>query len=296
MSRYTARFVTFLALFQLVAGLTVRPLSPFGAEITDVTNLDEAFGQIEKVLLEHKVVAVRNQADLTVEGLRAFTRHFGELHVHLESASHLDGYTDVNVVSNIRNAEGSFIGLYGKHVENYHSDLSWAHLPTKITILKSVVRPTECGETHFVDSTAAYSQLNSTLKSKVDNLRANYCYLKTRDLQDESGLTAEQVLEAQNCANHPIINTHPVTKRRNIYANPSHTSSIIGMDRKESDAVLAALHEHTQQERFVYAHHWQDHDLVLWDNRAMQHRATGCAEEYPRMLIRTTVLNDEPPV
>ena len=34
-------------------------------------------------------------------------------------------YTDVNVVSNIKNENGSYIGLFGAHVENFHSDLSW---------------------------------------------------------------------------------------------------------------------------------------------------------------------------
>jgi len=205
----------------------------------------------------------------------------------------------VNVVSNIRNANGEVIGLYGKHVESYHSDLSWAHLPTKITLLLSVIRPNECGDTHFLDSTAAYEALSDFQKTLVAPLRAKFCYLKTRDLSVEVGLTAEQVMEAEKCAEHPIVTTHPVTGKRNIYANPGHTSSIVGLGTEAEAApieLLEALYHHTQQQRFRYEHRWQDNDLVLWDNRQVQHRATGCPEEFPRMLIRTTVLNDRAPM
>ena len=108
----------------------VRPLSnsEFGAHIQNVnleSILDEDFDVVHNALLRYKVIVIKNQADLTIEGQRQFTQRFGPLHVHLESSSHFPGYTDVNVVSNIKNENGSYIGLFGAHVENFHSDLSW---------------------------------------------------------------------------------------------------------------------------------------------------------------------------
>ncbi len=102
--------------------------SGFGASISGVdveTISDGDFNLIHRALLQHKVIVVKNQSNLTVEGQRHFTKRFGHLHVHLESSSHLPGYQDVNVVSNIKNDKGGYIGLFGKHVENFHSDLSW---------------------------------------------------------------------------------------------------------------------------------------------------------------------------
>lgn len=109
---------------------TVNPIvnDHFVAEILDLdleTLNDEDFHFLEEQLLHYKVVVVRNQPKLTVEGQRRFSQRFGSLHVHLESASHHKGYNDVNLVSNIKNEEGKYIGLYGRHVENYHTDLSW---------------------------------------------------------------------------------------------------------------------------------------------------------------------------
>lgn len=123
-------FIATLSCLALLQGLEVEPLAGnFGAYIhqADVENISNSdFDILHEALLRHKVIIVRNQAGLTVEGQRRFTKRFGPLHVHLESSSHLPGYTDVNVVSNIKNENGSYIGLFGAHVENFHSDLSWS--------------------------------------------------------------------------------------------------------------------------------------------------------------------------
>lgn len=129
LNKLVCSLVAALGSLALLHGLEVVPVEGnFGAYLhhADVENINNAdFDVLHEALLRHKVIIVRNQAGLTVEGQRRFTKRFGPLHVHLESSSHLPGYTDVNVVSNIKNANGSYIGLFGAHVENFHSDLSW---------------------------------------------------------------------------------------------------------------------------------------------------------------------------
>lgn len=269
---------------------------------TSTNNMDfllksqEGFNFIEQALLRYKVLVLRN-VSIDVEEFRTFSRNFGDLHIHLESSSHLPGYSDVNAVSNIRNNEtGQINGLYGNHVEVYHSDLSWANLPTKITLLKSVIRPDhDCGDTHFLNTNHAYDDLDEELKVKLSDLQGTFCYLKSRKETDQ-GLTGEQMTKASVCAIHPIITTHPVTGRKNIYANPAHTASIISLPKEESDELLDKLFKHVQQDKYQKIHKWEDDDLIIWDNRAVHHRATGCPEAYPRFLIRITVLNEVTPV
>jgi taurine dioxygenase len=278
-----------------------RPLDNplYGAEIlgivVDSISSDE-LSFVHKQLLLHKVLVIRNQSSLSVEGMRSFTRYFGDLYSHLESQSHLNGYTDVNIVSNIRNpATGLHIGLYGAHVENFHSDLSWSNLPCKLTVLKSEIRPDGCGKTQFLDSVTAYDHLSQDWKDSLKGLKGRYCYLKNRDLEQEKGLSRSQIETASKCAVHPIVTTHPETGGKNIFANPSHTQAIEGYTKESSDQILTYLYAHTKQPKFIYDHFWQDGDLLLWDNRAVQHRATGCPDDKPRKLIRTTVLNDRVP-
>jgi hypothetical protein len=52
---------------------------------------------------------------------------------------------------------------------------------------------------------------------------------------------------------------------------------------------LMALIEHATQKQFVYSHEWQPHDLVMWDNRAVMHRARRSSSTQVRELRRTTV-------
>jgi hypothetical protein len=127
-----SKLILFCALCVRGWSYEIHPFSDkeeFGAEMVgvDLETIDQtAFDDLHLALLRYKVLVVRNQKSLTVEGQRLFTKRFGKLHVHLESSSHYPGYQDVNVVSNIKNATtGQYIGLYGAHVENYHSDLSW---------------------------------------------------------------------------------------------------------------------------------------------------------------------------
>ena len=127
-------FVLFLVVLcacflRIQAALSVQRILPaIACEATGVDLMHltaEEFDELHRALLNCKVLVVRDQAGLTVEGQRAFSQRFGKLHVHLESASHHQGFPDVNLVSNIRNEQGAYIGLYGKHVESFHSDLSW---------------------------------------------------------------------------------------------------------------------------------------------------------------------------
>lgn len=136
-------------------------------------------------------------------------------------------------------------------------------------------------------------------------LLGKYCYLNHKNVasQGSDNLTPEEIAKARECAIHPIITIHPQTNSYNIYANPSHTHSILLHNNQptqgevdEAKGWLQHLFQHTAQfDKFGYRHRWQDNDVVLWDNRAVHHRATGCPDDMPRKLVRTTVNSEEPP-
>ena len=67
-----------------------------------------------------------------------------------------------------------------------------------------------------------------------------------------------------------------------------------GMDR-EGRALIDELTAFATQPRFVYSHRWALHELVLWDNRAVLHRATPfrSAAEH-RHMVRTTIAGERP--
>ena len=90
-----------------------------------------------------------------------------------------------------------------------------------------------------------------------------------------------------------MVHTHPDTKDKILYLG-CHVSHIHGMPRAESDTLLAELMEHTTQPQFVYAHQWQQWDLVIWDNRCSLHAAVYDQGDQPRTLYRVMCEGEVP--
>jgi hypothetical protein len=78
------------------------------------------------------------------------------------------------------------------------------------------------------------------------------------------------------------------TGRPYLLINASQTAYLIGMSEADSDALLEELFSHLYAEDSIYEHKWQRGDLVVWDNRALNH-ARGKIVGGTRTLQRVTV-------
>jgi alpha-ketoglutarate-dependent taurine dioxygenase len=74
-------------------------------------------------------------------------------------------------------------------------------------------------------------------------------------------------------ASHPIIRTHPVTKRKALFVNQGFTTHIDGLPQEESRAILNYLFEHCTRPEFQVRFRWRPHSVAFWDNRSVQHMA-----------------------
>jgi len=45
---------------------------------------------------------------------------------------------------------------------------------------------------------------------------------------------------------------------------------------------------------YVYTHRWQQHDLIMWDNRCVLHRASTVPAKQKRIMHRTTIAGQGP--
>jgi taurine dioxygenase len=95
---------------------------------------------------------------------------------------------------------------------------------------------------------------------------------------------------------HPVIRTHPVSKRKCIYVNEMVTSRIAGLEPDESDAVLQFLIAHLKKQQFQCRFHWTDGSLVVWDNRATQHMVIPDFQPSYRLNHRVAIKDDTRPV
>jgi taurine dioxygenase len=88
----------------------------------------------------------------------------------------------------------------------------------------------------------------------------------------------------------PLMGHHPVTHEELINVSPLFTSHIVGMDEEQSDAVFAQIHPYQfGASANRYAHKWQPHDLVIWDNWALQHGRDAIQRSTGRKLRRVVI-------
>jgi alpha-ketoglutarate-dependent taurine dioxygenase len=69
------------------------------------------------------------------------------------------------------------------------------------------------------------------------------------------------------------------------------------MNEAESRTLIDRLMAHATEDRFIYSHRWTPGDLLIWDNRAVLHRATPFASTTERRhMVRTTVAGQRPTI
>lgn len=277
--------------------LTLRPLTPgFGVEVVglDLSGaLDAAVAKELRAAFErHLVLLFRGQRLPPAEHI-AFSRNFGELQIHVLDQYHATDHPEIFVLSNV-GADGRPNRVHpdlGTLV--WHTDGSFQRRPTYATILYAEVAPTEGGHTLFADTLSALEMLSEADRAWLGAMRVVHDLSNSREKAGYGPLPADQRAKAP-AVEHPLVRTHPPTGRKGVYLG-SHAQRIVGLSEHASAGLIERLMAHTTEPRFVYDHAWRAGDLLMWDNRAVLHRATeyDTAQE-PRIVRRTVVCGDEP--
>lgn len=281
------------------APFIVAPSSaPLGNEITglDISRELDAmtFEQLSRAFAEHSVLVFRNQR-LTPQQHIRFSRGFGELDIHVVERYLLPGHPEIFRVSNIVE-NGQRIGGSG---EFWHTDLSYVQQPSRGSLLYAIEVPTRdgvvLGDTEFGSTAAAYEALPQAMKRRLKGLQAVHRFSDIYShvsRQREAGATAlaDAIKAKTPDVIHPVVLRHPISGRDSLFVNEGFTVGIVGMPDDESRDLLKELYEHCKRPAFIYVHKWQAGDLIMWDNWATIHRATGgyTADEH-RLLHRTTL-------
>lgn len=277
--------------------ITIKKLHPlFVAEIGGVDTgaaMDDAtFGDIRAALDDYSVLVFHDQS-LDDEKQIAFSRRFGPLEI-AGKANPATG-TPFARQSNLDIATGAVIPsedrrmIYQKGNYLWHSDSSFKPVPSLCSLLSARVVPPVGGNTEFATMTAAYDALPDDIKQKLEGLVAEHSLVYSRESVTPTGaLDAEMKAELPG-AWQTMVRENPINRRKAIYAG-AHASHIIGWSREDGRAFIKQLNEFATQSQFVYSHAWRDRDLVIWDNRAVLHRATAYdTQSHKRLMQRTTV-------
>ena len=259
--------------------IEVRRLGPqIGAEIhgVDVKTLDDAaFATIYRAWLDANVLVVPGQ-DLAIEDFLRYSRRFGVVRPHPSKMTRHPEHPEITLLGvNKFGADGALdMAIYRRGAEGWHTDGAYDEEPFKATQLYALAVPSTGGDTLFASMYAAYDALPARLKERLEGRRGFFTYggrRKATALLNPEDRDWTPVL-------HPIIRTHPETKRKALYFDPGKIVSIEGLPEQESDDLIDELTGYMIQPDAEYHHKWRKGDIVIWDNRCSYHRAAG---DYP---------------
>lgn len=284
--------------------ITIKQIHPVfvgevsGVDLTKPLTPDEAT-TIEQAMDRYAVLVFHDQA-LNDEQQQAFSRNFGELENarggNITKPQDRRLQTGMNDVSNLDKdnkplAADSRQRMFNLGNRLWHSDSSFRAVPAKYSLLSARAIPGAGGNTEFADMRAAYDDLDDNTKADIEDLICEHSLIHSR-----GALGFEVSDEERNVTFRPVrqglTRVHQASGRKSLYLS-SHAGTILGWPVPVARMLLRDLNEHATQPKYVYSHQWQQHDLVMWDNRCTMHRVRAFDETKVRDMRRTTVAGSE---
>ena len=267
--------------------LRIEPLSgALGAEISGldlsrpISDADEA--ALRDAFRDYRLLLVR-QPGLTPDDQARFARIFGEIVIRQDYDVGLSKDVDTQYVSNTRQD-----GILGVGELEFHCDQLFNDPPLKALILYAIEVPESGSETSFCNTTKVYGTLPEQLKRRLDGKTCMHLYDfkgAYADFQDP-----ETATPGSPRANHPMIFVEPETGEPAIWVNRLTTIRVNELERTDSKALIDEVRGYLDNESFIYHHHWRPGDLLIWDNRMLQHARHPFDESQPRTLRRTPIM------
>jgi len=244
---------------------------------------------IRAAWLEHKVLAFADQSGMDDDALERFTLAMGGF----GNDPFFNPISGREHIAAIKREADETSPLFA---ENWHSDWSFLAHPPSGTCLMAVEIPPIGGDTLFSDQVAAFAALPDEKKAYLRSLTAIHSASRGYAPDglygdDDKGRSmdikpSEAALARQT---HPLVKKHQETGEEALFCSVSYVVGIEGMTDEQALALVMELHQWSEREEFVYRHQWEPDMLVMWDNRSVNHKATGGYEGHRRELHRTTI-------
>ena len=273
--------------------MKVEPIGgALGAEIRDI-DLSVDLGattvaEIRRALLDHLVIFFRGQP-LTPAQFIAFGRRFGTLSRYPFVAG-LAEHPEIIEVAKREHERVNFGGIW-------HSDTTYLDEPPMGSLLLAREVPAAGGDTLFANMYLAYETLSDGMRRLLDGLVGVSSSAKadvTRTREDRIRTSPSEQSREHFLAEHPVVRTHPETRRKALYVNPAHTVGFKGMSEAESAPLLDFLFRHQVRPEFTCRFRWTPGSLAFWDNRATQHNPINDYHGHRRIMHRLSLAGDRP--
>ncbi len=252
------------------------------------------FDAIESAWHRHLVLRFRGQ-HLDDPGVLRFARMFGELDkapIHAKKEVE-DPFPEITVMSNIK-VDGKAIGNLGHYEAVWHTDMSYNDLTPIGSVLYAFEVPPTGGDTGFSNMYDAFETLPAELKRAITGKQCKHD--SSRNSAGELRKGFQEVTDPRQApgAVHPLVRTHPATRRNALFLGRRPNAYITGLPLAASEDLLEQLWAHASQPRFAWYQQWKVGDLLIWDNRCAMHRRDAFDPDSRRLMHRTQIRGDKP--
>jgi taurine dioxygenase len=248
-----------------------------GIDLNEVDAGSPEIKQLQAAIYQYKLIVVRGQK-LSEQQYVDFARKMGRPQVYFQANYHHPLHDEIFVSSNVIEADGKRMGVSGTGAY-WHTDCAFETHPLSLTTIYPVVfTPQERG-THYTDMVEIYKNLPAHLKAQVDGKTAIHAgQLRYKVQESDIDKSLLELLERINRevppVKHPAVIEHPITGEKALYLNSGFTVAIEGLTYEENKKVLDELFEYIERPEHVFTHWWSEGDLVMWDNRTLNHMST----------------------
>ena len=266
--------------------ISVKPYAPnIGGVITgvdlskDISDYEQNF--IKEAFHKYQVLFFQEQLEISPENHIKLGKCFGDLHIH-PAAPKMKSFPEIFEIHTHKDSKIS------NGAEDFHSDVSCDTEPPLGTMLQLHILPQYGGDTMFSNMYMAYDSLSKPMQNFLNGLRASHesehFYRNRYEKQDQ--LDPKKKYPS---AIHPIVRTHPETKKKALYINKFFTTRIEGLSKQESKLILEYLFNHCEKTDFQIRYRWNKNDMAFWDNRCTLHKAIWDYHPMERKGRRVTI-------
>ena len=266
--------------------MIAKPYSPnLGAVITGIDLSkpisDTELNFIKDTFHKFQVLFFQEQHEITPANQIALGKYFGALHIH-PAAPKMKDYPEIFEIHTHKDSKIS------NGAEDFHSDVSCDVEPPLGTMLQLHILPDYGGDTMFANMYMAYNKLSEKMKIFLGDLNAvhesEHFYKDRYENNDVIGKNKKYP-----SAIHPIVRTHPITKKKALYVNKFFTTRVEGLNIEESKLILNFLFQHCEKTDFQIRYRWNENDMAFWDNRCTLHKAIWDYHPMERKGRRVTI-------
>ena len=273
-----------------------EPVKPHIGAIVHIDRANlftEETAQRCREMLDARTVLVFPRAHLTDAEQLAFTDLLGA-RINITSTAVTDRPAEepvyqVTLDRKINRQPEYVLGTFFWHMDGITVDMP----PPKATLLSARHVAAAGGQTEFASTYAAYAHLPQADKAAIDGLRAVHSVAASlRPIAD-----AIPEADRERVTSIGLVKDHPIVwKRENGRSSlviGTTADHVQGMSIAHGRALLSRLVEWAVQPDFIYRHHWQEGDFVVWDNTGAMHRVLPYDADSGRMMHRTSIAGTE---